>query len=197
MADTGWLTAGNVTNDTTGVFGDGSEVAWSNPTNAEADDGSYATSAVPNTSQALYGDTFGASVPTGATINGIETLIQIHFGGGIMGASANHEYWRLSPDGSVGSSTAHDGGGGVTTSSESSITRGGASDLWAETLTSTICNSGAFGFMMSVTSGGMAGTTYIDVMQIKITYTESAGSSIVNIESTHRGVHRGVLRGAA
>lgn len=53
-------------------------IAWTNPGNVTADDGSYATCTGPGTSQRLEATNFGFALPSGATIIGVYPEFKMH-----------------------------------------------------------------------------------------------------------------------
>jgi len=139
MADTGYISPGTMADDSAV----GSRT-WSNPDNAKANDGSYASYGIaygPEYSHYLKATNFGFSIPSGATIDGIKVEIE----GKTDADTAGNDY-RVSivkSDGTVG--TTNKGNNTMLESSDTYRTYGGATDLWGETWSDTDINDTDFG----------------------------------------------------
>jgi hypothetical protein len=163
-------TTGTVANDASA----GTD-AWTNASNATAEDGAVASAAI-NTSDTQYlkATNFGFSIPSGATINGI--VVKIKKG------STNNEVRdaaiRIVKGGSIGSTDK-------STSSRwpSTLTfhyHGAADNLWGETWTDTDINASNFGVAIraqwdSLNSVNINDTAKVDVVQIQVYYTGGGG----------------------
>lgn len=138
MADTGWLSPGTIVEDTSA----GSRT-WSNVTNAAASDDSYATATLltATVTYLLKATNFGASIPAGATITGIETVVEASSSGtpaikddNVYLVKANDEY------------TLHSASTGSTIAiSDTEYTFGNSTSLWNETWTADDINNSNFG----------------------------------------------------
>jgi hypothetical protein len=115
----------SVTNDTVGclISSAGSGTIWSNDTNANATDGSYATCSLGfgNDSRPLGMNNCSMNVPSGATITGFEPFV-VGRCSGSAGAATVTQCQVFMDDGTAGSNLA--GGEGLP-SSDGTITYGG------------------------------------------------------------------------
>lgn len=137
--------------------------AWANPTNVTADDGNRAVANNSAGSEWLDCTQFGFSIPTGATINGIEVNYQaLTTFGSITG------FVRLIRGGTR-EAIATEKSSTISTS-EAVETLGGAADLWGASWTESEINATNFGcsIQTSSTAGGQVG---IDYVTITVTYT--------------------------
>lgn len=169
MSDTGWKGPGTVVNDDS-VSGK----SWQNPDNAKIEDGNTSYIIEPAYTQYLKATNFGFSVPSGATIDGIEV--------GVKRKSSSADYWILDysvklvkSDGgfSVANRANTDPGQWSTTLTYAFY--GGSSDLWGESWTSSDINNSNFGIAFSV-DGCDDPSLEVDHIQIKVYYTESSGT---------------------
>ncbi len=173
MADTGWLSPSSVA-DNSGI----GTLTWTNPGNAAAQDDTYATvsGSMAQVTHYLFATTFGASIPSGATIDGIEVGYDAYKSGGMNCA---YSTVKLIKGGSVsgdnkGSSYTYTG----TSDTDTYQTFGGASDLWGLTLTESDVEASNFGVAASFTLQSPSSfTLYADHVQLKIYYTESGGTT--------------------
>lgn len=167
MADTGFVIAG------AGATGGGAGVAWSNPGNITADDGSNASYVGNGTpSEWLEATQFGFAIPDGATIDGFEIRVQL---------SASTEYFvfadtvQLMKAGSLAGSAF--GGGLNWTTSPTDTDFGGATELGGTTWTPAEVNASGFGvsFRNPDTFLSPGVTHNVDAIWIKVYYTEASG----------------------
>jgi hypothetical protein len=149
-------------------------VAWSNPGNAAASDGSYATAvigAAVTPSEYLKVTNFGFAIPAGATIDGITVAVERSSS---QANRVNDSAVRIVKGGTIGSTDK----GSATNwpTSDASVNYGGVSDLWGETWAYSDINASTFGMAISAASTG-SGTraARIDLITITVTYTEAAG----------------------
>lgn len=166
MSDTGWKSPGTVVNDDS-VSGR----SWQNLDNAKIEDGNTSYIIEPAHTQYLKATNFGFSVPSGATIDGIEV--------GVKRKSSSGDYWIL--DYSV-KLVKSDGGFSVANRANTDYGQwsttltyafyGGSSDLWGESWTSSDINNSNFGIAFSV-DGYDDPRLEVDHIQIKVYYTES------------------------
>lgn len=154
---------------------------WTNPSNVGATDGVYASVVVAaaGSSGLLYGDGFnggagGWTIPSGATIVGVQLAIVRHCGaGGIKDLTV-----RLLKGGSpTGSNYAATATAWPTT--DGSAIYGGSSDLWGTTLTPSDVNAGNFGLVLAVTAPGSGDTAYVDSFELTIYYTAFSSSGAI------------------
>jgi hypothetical protein len=168
MADTGWVIAGTGENNTgTGSF------AWVNPTRVSADDASYATAGPLSAGQETYyllGRSFGLSVPSGATIDGIE----VRFEG----------YWTGSSICSITCGVRHPSSGFLASAGEDALatspttyTYGGSLDLHDASWTAANVNDANFGVYLSCAAVlGSNVNPLCDYIAVKVYYTPAAAS---------------------
>lgn len=186
MADTGWVFAGAGASTARA----GSSDSWhTTPGNITADDGNRTESfgGGGNTfgySDWLVGDTFGLSVPGGATIDGIE--VEYERRGGGSGTQFGSDALRIVKGGSIGSTDKAPAGDWAEAWIADTI--GGAADLWGETWTDTDTNAGNFGFALSAYND-LNSTTFneawVDYFKIKVYYTEDVGGLSIPIAAYH------------
>lgn len=176
MADTGWLFPGTVT-----VLTD-HNYAWSNPDNIKVDDTNVASSVLKKSgsySHTIIAHNFGASISSGATIDGIEAIINRRDNvGGSTGTGTGTKDIGLYY---YNSSTAQ--GSNMSSLSNwplalENASYGGATNKWGGTPTRTLVVSSDFGIGIWVGAGGNNVTAYINYIKVKIYYTESAGGNI-------------------
>lgn len=174
----GWgQTAGpNIAKAGNNVNGPGS-VAWTNPGYITADDNNYATSTLTpgQTTEYLQGTDFGFSIPSNATIIGIQVTIMRQSSSSGGGNSINDaDLYLLKTGAIVGSDKA------TTTdwpTSMGTATYGGASDLWGTTWTPADINETNFGVTLSAITQATSSnrTASVDYMQITVTYATPCG----------------------
>lgn len=150
--------------------------AWSNPSNAKANDSTYAElgamSSTFSYSHYLKATNFGFNVPSGATITGIEAQIKR---GDVYYYTYDENVRLVLSNGSIGSENK-----AKTTTEWGSIeyiAYGGSSDLWSETLSASDINDTDFGLVLSIklsddSNGEIGNNEYVDHIQMKVYYTE-------------------------
>jgi len=173
------------TNAQTGISGDR---AWTDPSNVLIDDSSYATTTIGSgQSEYLYVWDFGFSIPSGATIDGVEVRLWRY------AAAANVVYdsdvrlidksaavaldWLIGNDGSLA---------GYWPTSDQYATHGGASDTWgldSSTLNESLVNSSDFGFAVSVDEDPGNSTAYVTRVQVRIHYTAGCEGQVTEWKS--------------
>jgi|SRR3989344_2248720 len=146
-------------------------ISWTSPSNAQSDDGSYASASFSSGASSYYlkATGFNFSIPSGATVNGI--LVEIKKATSGLNTSTDNSV-KIVKDSSVAGSNYASGSSWPTTAAYSSY--GGASDLWGLTLTSSDINSSGFGVAISATGTG-GGTSLVDAIRITVYYTTSSG----------------------
>lgn len=178
MADTGFVAAGTTANNGVG------DTAWSNLGNAASSNNSYMTAALGSgskTTQTGLFTNFGFSIPSGATIDGVEVLAERKTSTGTRGKD---QTVSLIKGGTVSgnnkaSATAY-------TTTDVQVTYGGPTDLWGLTLTDTDVNASNFGVAFrSNNNASGAATVSVDVVNIKVYYTASGGGSGVAVFAHH------------
>lgn len=153
-----------------GTFADDSTVGtitWNNPGNAAASDDSRASTAT-NSATSHYlkcTNPQGTAVPAGATINGIEIIIERSRA---FGTSVTDSAVRIVKGGAIGATDRSNGTAWPTTDTDR--TYGSPTDLWGETWTVAQINASDFGMAISVVSVGGA-QPRIDYVRAVIYYT--------------------------
>lgn len=158
LVDTGWK---NPT-ATGGTYND-----WANPTNAySSDDNRTSVNFGPSVSPSQSYETFGFSIPAGATINGIEAKNECYASG--VGDPIDKIWLSLhsvSGGGDSGLAPTH-------TTSEVIYTLGGASNLWNLSWTpSDFSDANFYCYLTAEKKGAGAYTAYVDHIQLKVYYT--------------------------
>lgn len=155
---------------------------WDNTGNITASDNSYST----NTYNGDMGGTgfdylkasnFGFSIDSGATIDGIEVIIERKDAGGSV---TDSEIKILNGDGSAGVGTTNRSTGAAWPTNDANTTFGSSSDSWGETWTPAKVNSSDFGVYIRPSSAAGFGQTDIasvDHVEITIHYTSGGGSN--------------------
>lgn len=182
MADTGFLTSGTI------ASGGSGPTAWTNPNNSATSDNSYAVQSIftptfANTAT-LTLTNFGASVPSGATIDGIEITIERN--AATAGRIKDLQVQLVKGGSASGTDKADTSTTYGTT--DSTITYGGASDLWGNTLTQSDVNATNFGIVFRATTNSSTITACnVDAIRLKIYYTASGGTTY-NLDAVSKTV---------
>lgn len=180
MVDTGYKTPTDASND-------GSGTTW-NPwagqgTLAEGlqvqSDGKAPYVTGDNfTSKGLMAYDFDFSIPTDATVTGIEAFIRVKHGSTTITGKLITVKLRNS-GGALGDDQT--GTDATLTSSYQNLTYGGSSNLWGlttATINPTLINSSAFGVYVVVKNESTTspdGNIFVDQIQLKVYYTEAEG----------------------
>ena len=158
--------------------------AWTNPTNIEVQDGSWAvsTNGVSQQSHWLEGTGFGFTIPTGATINGISVLIRKSTGTASRYVDGHVQLIK----GGVISGT--DKADGVTSwpTSDTNFTYGGVGDLWGLTLTPADVNASNFGVAITALRNALGTTVQarVDFVSITVAYTTAGVVNPLTLAAT-------------
>lgn len=152
--------------------------SWTNPTNADATDGVFATSAVNSTtSNMLKVVGFGFNIPNGATITGITMIVTGKLSSVIHDGTDVFQLLKAgSPVGTAKSNTPI-----IATTTNTAYTEGSASDLWGTTWTPTDINNANFGVGYQCQNTGGSETMSIDSITITIDYTGGGGVQTTTI----------------
>ena len=150
----------------------GVDVDWTDPNNAKTANDTYATVALDNgvggpesDYLALYN--FGFSIPTNATVDGVEvTWFRKCDGGEIRD-------FNVLLYGDSGTQGDDKGVADFWPTSEGSAVYGGPADTWGLTLNPASINTTNFGCVISAEFvGALTDTAYVDNASITVTYTE-------------------------
>ncbi len=152
-------------------------VPWSQPQNAQSSDNSYASvglSSFGPYSEGLKATGFGFSIPTIASICGIEVNVERSFSGSIP--VSDFEIRVVKNNTVTGLNYASNLGWDTT---DMVVTYGSNSDLWGTTWTPAEINNSSFGGAVSASKNGpFSSSGLIDQITIKVFYDNSTG--IVN-----------------
>ncbi|HET8581136.1 MAG TPA: immunoglobulin-like domain-containing protein [Candidatus Paceibacterota bacterium] len=150
------------------------QIAWTNLSNAEADDGSSASFSGVNggvTSEYLKATGFGFSIPAGATITGIVVSVDREGVGGAPGSEADDQV-LLVKGGTIGATNRATAA--VMPQVMTLQAFGSSSDLWGDTWTPADINSSDFGAAYAAQDGTYG--VYVDSISITVYYSlASAG----------------------
>lgn len=155
--------------------------AWGTPSNILADDGTACNSAGQSSATVVYtyylkATNFGFSIPSGATINGVEVVWQTSRAR--ADGTAKDYVCKLVKGGTIqGDDKAV---GTDLTTSYVNYSYGGASDLWGLSLADSDVNASDFGAAISYEYSGNGTNNQIirvDYMTITVTYTEGSGTT--------------------
>jgi len=195
MPDTGFRSPGTAANaDRSGG------VAWSNPGNIVSSNNVRAIADLDEVaSDWLRATNFGFTIPSDATIDGIEIAVERHHEGGGNPIQDQQCFLRKST-GQVGSDWAATATNWPT--SDGTATYGGATSLFGTTWTPAEINNSAFGLDLSARknpTSGVAREARVDHIQIKVYYTEAAGEPVdtpVNV-TAHLRLARRITKAAS
>jgi hypothetical protein len=160
-------------------------IAWTNASNAQISDNSYATSVLllGQITNYLKATNFGFSIPLDATITGITA-----------GVERSSNTLNATHDNSVkltvsGATTGNDkASANLWPTSDATATYGSSSDLWGATWTPTQINDSTFGVEVSAIAD-LAGTAQIDYVSITVDYTGSnRGGNMIRQVKTGNGM---------
>ena len=157
--------------------------SWTNPSNVATSNNTYAVSgSIANsaTTGFLTCTSNGFSIPSGATIDGLELTVegknQISANGfQLRPQSGEARIWYSGA--AIGSATP----AGIpnqswTTNSDQTKTFGSSTNLWGATLTDAIVNDSSFGVRVRFFNANASSQTFsVDLIAITIYYTTSAG----------------------
>lgn len=177
MADTGYLYPSSVINSANGA------TAWSNPGNAVSDDGVFTSADLDQgSSDFLFATGYGATVPAGATIDGI--LLEIKRKSIQTGEITDDRVKLMKTAVSLSVQDKADTVTQWPTVSEYAV-YGGATDKWLTTWTENEINASTFGVRIEAKETGVAAdTAYIDVPRIKIFYTGGTPAPALTVTGT-------------
>lgn len=155
------------------VDGGGGASSWTNPANARAADGVYATVGLSGSAtNFLSWSDFGFSIPSGSTINGIE--LEVNRKSTTVAGNGDADV-RLVVSGVRVGSDRHNGYSLPTTAA--TAVYGGPSDLWGTTWSASDVNASGFGAAWSC--GGIPGQTVsVDYARVTVYYTASSGETV-------------------
>ncbi len=184
MADTGWLDPSSASTTGSGI------TAWSNTSHVLTENTITTSAFVGSTpyidpSATLTASNFGASIPSGATIDGIEVRLLNRYGTSFISDFMRDHRLQLNIGGSATGDNKANTSTNWTNTSTTDVTYGGATDKWGLTseLTDANINASGFGVEFQVTQTGstIGLSAYIDCIQTKIHYTEGGGGYSLDI----------------
>lgn len=170
--DTGWLSPSS-----SGEFDDG-DTSWSDAANVYTDNNAYATVSVSSatTSKYLLAYNFGAAVPAGSTIVGIE--IRVHRKAEVDDSIKDRGVY-VHTNGALVLSGDNKASAAAWDDSEEEVLYGASDDFWTLGLLPADVNSANFGCAISV-EGLLAAekTAYIDQIEMKIWWTNPISTDV-------------------
>lgn len=166
MASQGPLGTGSSTGDNTV-----GTIAWTNPQFAEVADGQYAVANLGSSqvSYYLFCQQFGFTIPTGATVVGIQVDVLVAEGSGAADITDSTVKLYIVGTGFTGLNRAT---GATLPSIAQYVTYGGPSDLWGLTPAPSDINQSLFGVGYStVNAGAFASSANVDFVRMTVYYT--------------------------
>jgi hypothetical protein len=154
----------------------GSGTSWSNTSNITSSNNSDASVSLGSsaTSKFLDATSFGFSIPSNATINGI--VARVERAASSSGRIRDQTVQLLDAGAGTGSNKA---GSSTWGTSDSTITYGSSSDLWGTTWTPAQINASNFGLHFQARNTTSSTTTAtVDYMEITVYYTVPPDTSI-------------------
>ena len=150
---------------------------WSNPGNALVSDNARATvslSAGGSSSEDLTATGFGFSIPSTATVVGVEVAVERRRTGG---NTEDTSVRLVTASGPVGADKADTGTNWPTT--DTVKTYGGAADAWSAGLTPADVNGSGFGVRLSAENDGLlsSSTAEVDDVRVTVYYTVPTGDA--------------------
>lgn len=164
---------------TTGNSNDIGTVSWSNDDRVVSINHSYATvTLTAETSKFLKCTNFGFSIPTGATITGIQMEVVGQWNTGSSGQWWTLDYIRIVKGNTIKSTnyTAD-----IEGSNDTYAYVGGDGELWGETWTPSDINSSGFGVAIATYTAGGPNKISLDFIGLKVYYTTESGDYNVDI----------------
>lgn len=184
---------GTVANDSSAGDGD-----WSNPSNVGATDTTYATIVLNGTgavltSHYLKATTFGFSIPSGATVNGISASVIRKASQQTSTKFAVDSSVKLVKGGTIGGTDKADTSTKYLTS-DGTATYGGSADLWGQTWLYSDINASNFGIAFASDGNAFTNnqTVSVDSITLSVTYTASGGTTTVRRTISMRSGSRSV-----
>lgn len=163
-------------------------VAWSNPENVAQSDDTYATAFLfaGGGTYHLVCSSFGFSIPSGATIDGIVAEVEQAQITGSPGNLADLEI-KIVKGGVIGATNK---AANVWPDVDAYAVYGGSSDLWGEEWTAEDVNASGFGVAVSALSVSVKGavTAAVDHVRMTVYYTEGASSAAASATMGLMGV---------
>lgn len=141
----------------------GSGTAWTNPSRITADDGSSASTSATST-QDLLGSSYGFTIPTWATIDGIEFSAKWQMPGWAAGTLTWYVY-------KGGSRVATTFTGWFNAVSANTVTKGSSTELWGTTWTPAEINASNFGTALAISGNGSGNWCNVDWHKVTIYFT--------------------------
>ena len=151
----------------------GDDNDWVDPSNVGANDAAYAsitatTFDTGDVSYLLKATNFSMGVPTGATINGILVEIERYCDSGEVCEDVDV---CLTKDGSARVGDDKSAGADFNAGSVTTVSFGGAADLWGTTWTAAEVNASTFGVLYKMGAVNDNADGYVDFIRVTITYT--------------------------
>lgn len=184
MADTGLVIVGTGT----GVFGSGDN--WIDESNVTTESGytRCRLSKDGGLSDYLRGTNLGFSVPSGATIDGIE--VQIRHATQNDEGFITDEYVYLVENGNILPGCQNKALSTGWADPQENFTYGGPTDTWnCSSLTPAVVNSSSFGVQLMAENSASSGqSAYVYWMKIRVYYTEAGGGATYQVVAVGTGL---------
>lgn len=155
-------------------------LAWTNPNNVQADDGSSATRNVTNGNKTHYIKCtgFGFSIPNGSTINGIEMTVEAKITNAATNTISDFNIRLVKAD-TIGATNRANNT--QFNNAFNPYTWGSSSDLWGDTWTPSDINNANFGCAFSAQSLSGTDDLSVDYISMTVYYTLASGVAKVMI----------------
>ncbi len=145
-------------------------IAWTNPNEAKASDDTWAQAPSNGISEYLLCTNFGFTIPDGAGIDGITVTVEKNK---FDAVTCTDEHVKIVKGGSIGSTNKADTSTNWNSTTDSTASYGGVSDLWGETWAASDINGSTFGVVVSSDMSGSPGFDIARIDQVLITVTFS------------------------
>jgi hypothetical protein len=168
----------NLPSSATESNSNGGTRSWNNEGNVYANDNNYANTTFSDvaTSNYLIAKGFGFSIPSGATINGIQVTIERYESGGSTNYISDNEV-LLVKNGITGGTNKAAVSTMWTHTAGATANYGGTGDLWGQSWTAADINNANFGVALSAdvtNTPGSTRTANVDYIQITVIYTPAS-----------------------
>src|SRR6266699_419037 len=158
--------------------------AWTNPTDAEALDATYAyaSDTNPANTNSLKATIYGFTVPAGSDIQGIVVEVTRHASSNGVNNVTDYAVKIVKPDGSIGIVNRADTVS-LWPTSDAAASYGSPSDLWGESWTADDINNANFGaaFAANLNPDTIV-TAYVDYISVTVYYSTGASAGNINMQ---------------
>jgi hypothetical protein len=152
----------------TGADGGGGSCSWASPNNISTGGSTTCSLSATQITNALNGTGFGFSIPSVATINGIQVVVQAKESNTSSGSSQDNSAKLMKAGSVVGSNLAV---GTALATSGTTLTYGGSSNLWGTSWTPADINNSGFGFSWKAKGNNASDVPTVTSETITVFYT--------------------------